>query len=619
MEGIKNMKEYNVSQLYTLQEVYVYLDANIKTTLDAECISDKLYRQLENFPEDDRRTLRIILEPLFIMLKNGVFKPMIEMNDKEGNKICIPNINDFDKSYADILKERVSLTNNLFIRARYAHTIWQISKDINYAKMAVDSYLGYIAVCEEYDKQGEEEFAGLEVVNSFENACSLAIPTGYNLEVIKQKALYLLFEYYPSSQDNGLIKNRIIEFLIKYVQKGLFEKEVLKGVSEICEDYRLRADDSFSAPDFINYGRKIAKINKQNASQWDLKEAEFYETLMKKEGQDLVAPEYCQKALRIYKKLKIQDKVDELSVVYPELTRAMSLQSFEADPIDLSDEIEKYKNFAKELNTEQIISFLLNGENIPDYDSSRSVAEKITQNSIAAHMSYTKLLDKFGNPKKILETEEDYILYHTFIQYDLYSQMTSQFLTAFINECILLKKLNAQILIEHLKKNSWFGYNLVFQVMNNQSYRYKWLDFIEPSLISYFQNIERFLSVDDEQYPLFIQEIDCLTMKIEGMVRDLVRARKLENFSIYKFSRNCDTEVVSFKDINTLLWDNNIFKILPKNDVWFLRYFLIESFNLRNDIAHSLYLLPNEYNIYTMNLVLIAVLRLSRFKLKSLE
>lgn len=603
----------------TLQEVYEFLDENIRTSLDSKCISHKVYRLIDKFNQNEGEILKIILGPLFIMVENGTFKPMIEMKDREGNAICIPDMSNFDNRYADILKERVALTNNLFIKARYAHTIWQITKDINYAKIAVDTYLGYIAICEEYDRRGKEKYAGLEVVDSFENARSLAIPTKYNIEAIEEKALYLLFEYYPSSSNNSLIKNSVVEFLIKYVQKGLFKKEILNGVSEICEDYRLKEDDSFCALTFIDYGRKIAGINKQNTIQWDLKEAAFYESLMKKEGQELVAPEYCQKALAIYRKLKIQEKIDELSSLYPELTKSINLHAIDTPSIDLKEGIEYYENLAKEFNSEEIISFLLNGDNIPDYANSRAEAEKILQTSLTAKIVSTRLFDKFGNTKDTLETDEDHLLYQTFMHYDIFSQIQAKFLTAFINECILLKKLNAKTLVGHLKKNSWFGYNLVFQRMNNQEYKYKWLDFIEDSLCSYLGRLEKNLINNEPQYPLFIQEIDCLVLKIEGMIRDLVRIKNLKGFSIYKFSRNCDTEIVAMKDINTLLWDKNIFEVLPQNDVWFLRYFLIESFNLRNDIAHSLYLSPNEYNIYTMNLMLIAILRLSRFKLKTSE
>ena len=109
-------------------------------------------------------------------------------------------------------------------------------------------------------------------------------------------------------------------------------------------------------------------------------------------------------------------------------------------------------------------------------------------------------------------------------------------------------------------------------------------------------------------------EVDCLALKIEGILRDIVDIANLKDFQVRKFVNNEQGQPISvWKTINELLWDKNIFQILPENDIWFMRFYLVDYYNLRNDVAHSLILSQHQEQYYYGCLwLLIIILRLSQ-------
>lgn len=133
------------------------------------------------------------------------------------------------------------------------------------------------------------------------------------------------------------------------------------------------------------------------------------------------------------------------------------------------------------------------------------------------------------------------------------------------------------------------------------------MQYIGPSIESFFLKFEKFIN-GDESSILYIQEIDSLSLKIEGMIRDMISLASIDEFQAFYFDRNKN---FNWCNINKYLKDSNIFRIIPENDVYFLKYFLTEHRNLRNRVAHSLTFL-GEYGIYNMVILFIAILRLSK-------
>ena len=71
-----------------------------------------------------------------------------------------------------------------------------------------------------------------------------------------------------------------------------------------------------------------------------------------------------------------------------------------------------------------------------------------------------------------------------------------------------------------------------------------------------------------------------------------------------------------WKNINNYLYDEKINLIIQENDLWFIRYFLIDYHNLRNRTAHSLMFI-GEYGIYNMIMLFVVILRLSKYTIQN--
>ena len=70
------------------------------------------------------------------------------------------------------------------------------------------------------------------------------------------------------------------------------------------------------------------------------------------------------------------------------------------------------------------------------------------------------------------------------------------------------------------------------------------------------------------------------------------------------------------KSLNQLLEEEKLKEMIGENDLFFLKFVLIDQgFNLRNKIAHSL-MHPSEYNKTNANLLILALFRLLKYELK---
>ena len=174
-------------------------------------------------------------------------------------------------------------------------------------------------------------------------------------------------------------------------------------------------------------------------------------------------------------------------------------------------------------------------------------------------------------------------------------------------------KLNAGILLGYLK-TTWLGATRTKHLPENQLLAYQWLEHIEQPIISYFDKLQKYI-IDSNFRLTFINEVDSLTLKIEGILRDVIEFAQIKNFQVRKLVKDKnDRQISNWKTINELLWDPLIFKILKDDDIWFMRYFLTDYLDVRNNIAHCLALSPYQDQYYkSFEWLLIILLRLSKY------
>jgi len=170
-------------------------------------------------------------------------------------------------------------------------------------------------------------------------------------------------------------------------------------------------------------------------------------------------------------------------------------------------------------------------------------------------------------------------------------------------------KLNAELLINFLKNNAWIGKELTAKI-HNVEISYNWLNLISPSILEYFNQIE--FNSHSSESPNLVTCLDSMTLKIEGMVRDICKVMKISttNYITDKFGRNIQREL----DLNGLLYLDRIDEVFTIDEINLFRFVLVEQvgFNLRNNIAHSFQYF-HDYLMGYIHLLIFIILRIGKY------
>ena len=590
----------------TLNEFYNYVDANVFKHTDAL----NLKIDIDKLGEVEKHQVQLIVDCLKYTIQAGKLRPFF--TDANGNTYPdIKNLTDNDVSY---LLNYLNVSQNLYIKSKINHFLFIKAKcknKISFANTAIDAYFELFNqyLINEYD-------TWLELSYIFKNLTDLVFKASYKINELKQLSINIV----KTSNKNVLIREAI-EFLIEKVKKKKFDKSVLKGFINICKTKIKNSGDNINwAEGFIELGRKISRIKKGSLRQWDLLQAKAYEKEMKKAQQlnnnGIVAASWCKDAITYYKKAKNKNKADKLFKKYGDLCRTVQYATIDCPPYDLQADIDKLKSFIDESKNLDVLYEIIY-DFIPKYENNKKTAQNILAKSSLTNFCSSVYTDIYGQVVGYSSTDEENFKHELWNVYKVSFNFSSILLFHYIQYALKTNKLNAGLLIEYLK-TTWLGSLIRKTLPENQILSYQWLEHIEQPIISYFSKQQKYL-YDNNFRLTFINEVDSLTLKIEGILRDLVEFAHIEGFSVRKFVNDKEERQISnWKSINELLWDCNILKILNEDDVWFMRYFLTDYLDVRNNIAHCLILNPyQEQYYYGFQWLLIIILRLSKYlKLK---
>lgn len=221
-------------------------------------------------------------------------------------------------------------------------------------------------------------------------------------------------------------------------------------------------------------------------------------------------------------------------------------------------------------------------------------------------------MDQYGHPAEHFNSEEEIKYYDILEQFNIHLQLDKQIL---INEIFITairkEKLNLHVLMAYFENNSWYGKNINKKISENNTITYNWLNLLAPAINEYFTQIFAFLKIEN-YHPNFVLAIDSLTLKIEGLVRDICMFSDVTTFFQTKDKNR--NNIVREKDINALLREDPIKELFDEDDLLFFKFVLVEKagLNLRHKVAHCL-LDFSEYHLNYMHLLLIVVLKLGRY------
>ena len=550
---------------------------------------------------------------LSFFLTEGEIRPQWQQTDENGQVFVYPHLDLFDERTYEYLTMRLDAANHPKLKAQYAHILWgSPKKHGSFAKIAVDSYLQMISICEQKYDEGED--CSREISEVVINAYSIARRINYKVEEIKSELKRLIRKFNSGAAFSA---RDLIQFMLKF-KKG-FNQNDFEGLENVCWQLaETLVNDGHTAIGFLTLGEKVDRRLEKQSHDWILRIAQHYEAMMKffEKGPN-VALVFCMEAIQNYKRIHDEEKVRELEYRYAELKNSMEFQTSEVK-VDITEGVKEAREFAKDFvkiaTSEEIISCLISDRSfLPTHQEIRESVKDLIKKSPTHYLLPKVVHDRDGNVAQHFGSDEEKVYFSILESYGLKLKLGHiHLINAVLLEAILEGKLTIVMLLNCLNKHCWYGKNLNRALPSGQVHTYNWLDLIAPSLNEYFLQMDFYLSDPVVNSPNFVLSLDSLTLKIEGLFRDLCRLSGVTTSR--QRQDNSGRNITIEKDIDTLLREDAIQKLFDEDDLLFFKFLLVEKAgcNLRHKIAHSL-MSFQEYNWFYMDLMILALLRLGKY------
>lgn len=609
-----------------LNDIYDHIEKNDIDYNNSSHIA-KLFQQLRDLKrnedqKDEAQKAQWETDFFSFTIWNGDLNPIFSGANEKGEKIEYPSLENFDDAAYDYLINRLNISKNPLIKARYSTILWSSPKKHGkYAKIATDSFLELTKSYVKKDKSEPQKDWGYKALLSIENAYRIGLKSKQNVNSLKSGIIRLINNFNSKSSSSFLLKSELMGLMLN--EKKTFVKEDFLGLEKVCNDVYIdliARNDFHSAIIILTLGEKIDNKIGCNTYNWKELIAETYESLMEKaiQNDNFLALKFCLNAIDNYKKIKSLKKIKELEQKYKTIQDNIEFKEikfefkgYDKHLVQIKKEVDEISKF----NSSDIISYLMecNDFLLPSSEFLNNHADKITKDLPLLAMCSRVNFDPRGHPAESYVATDDKKHNEKLRYYNLYINfVTNLFLYFLFVESVQKEKLSAEIIINFLRKHSWIGVKFINKV-NGKDVERDWIALIAPSLYSYFNELK--INIINPKTPSnFILSMDSLVLKLEGLIRDFCRLNGITTFSSHTENNE---PIAREKSINKLLNDEKLKEIISEEDLFFLRYLLIDQggYNLRNEIAHSLISIE-DYNLYPMNLLLLAFLRLAKYNFK---
>lgn len=494
------------------------------------------------------------------------FDSLTVFTTEDGTEWRYPDLQkDFNDEVIEYYRTRAAITKNPILGSRYYDVIWEIKREVECARRAVDFYLDS---CPIYLANEWEH----ELAESLDRAMSLSVAVNDRTLIVK--CLDEHFKYIRMLSEEGRYRYvlDIVRSLLrqtKKIKEPIDWGYLITVIEAAVADYREKEADSFHLQrSFLEVQVDIHNILKDNEKAEEVR-AEIAESYIEeadwKKGNygsgNMVAAHFYEKALQAYVDLgNYSDKVEELKVKITEANEAALETEYKAIsstvPIP-TKAIDDYVDIYRGLETDQIFQALsMDPYLIPSYEQEREKAIKQAE-EFALSQIFPVAIMKGNICVQHVVTEEERLEYRTISNFrNLYKFIAHIFLSALFE------------MIEN--DHPYYSGHLVDFLSSTEIIDKKRIGIIKHGLRA-FENKE------------YVAAIHILVFQIEGVLRDLLGKLGIPTF----VHRSRAMRERLLKDvINTLSQVPGIDKDLLK----FIDVFLcdIQGDNYRNDIAHGL-------------------------------
>lgn len=526
-------------------------------------------------------------------INDGELKSNLNLTNSVGNDIKFQFFNPKEIVY---LEKRLDVTNNLLMKAKYSHIIWQETKNIKFAEIAIFNYLELLN-----SNQEKDFFEILKIVSSL---LFISGKSKYKKEELKKFFLELAIKAENSQ------KSLLLDLFVKL--KNYKNIELKELIIDIPNWYN---DDYFFNSQNLSLGLDLYK-------KLNIPQEELYLLLAKNE--DKIIEQHSEdsfvrllsygKKCRYLRYTKQQTEYQKCSEQYNQLKKTINLGNvqFSLDEelnLLINKYIDKKTEAILKYSTEEILAIFSIEESIlVDPKENKKSAEKTFNNSFQKIVSVTTL-DINLNFKEPNESQK---LENQISQSYLIGLQLSFFILFIkvFRKGILDGHFTYQKIYEYLNEYTWYKYKFERVLRNNKiDQETNWITLIAPGLYSFFTQYEISTLLSTNKVNNYILALDSLTLKFEGALRDFIRLCGGTSTKVDKDG------LIKEQLLEDLIENDKIKELFTERDIELFKFtFTRKGKDIRNNIAHAFFSFSN-YSFDNVALVFLCFLRLGKYNL----
>ena len=597
-------------------ELHEYLNTNPSEVKTIDNITEIIFNSIkENKQIEPHEIQSLELERAtysFIINKDQL-NSRATFPNKEGNLISYPSIHGYTEEHFKLFEGIFNDTQCNVLAGYIGHFLWINGRKHN--KYLKKSKVGYLNTINELLEQNGGNIENNEKNKNYHIIYGIIDKLLYISQRTKDTGPVIqTILKLTNSEKHKFLHYSIIQLIID--NRKLFPPDDISSIPDLCITRSEDSESHFTKIDFLNMGRRFDELTQVKSHPWKILLADQY-NILAHEREDLAGIEFANKSSRLYEEAGKKDLAKELAQLYEQKSSENQLSTVETDH-DVTDAVKFFDQEIEELFTNdlpEIINFLRESTLVLP---SKSIVDKIVQDSLSHNRLrfYTsnQIFDSNGHVAQHFTTEEEVIKLITLENYFQLVRMRFDILVSrLLIKLIGRKDWTASNFLDVLSSMSWFGQPIRKSFSQHQKFDVKYIDLIEPGIRSFFYELESWNANRDKYIPNFTLAIDSLTLKIEGLLREICKQNGIQTFYIRQDEKK--RNITREKDISMLLRDESLTIFLGEDLTIYLKSIFVERVgnNLRNEVAHS-FLLPFEYkNFITISKVFVAILRLSNW------
>ncbi|NEW79420.1 MAG: DUF4209 domain-containing protein [Gelidibacter sp.] len=617
-------KEINIEQFKSINDLYTYADKNaFKLARSWELVN--LWVRYKNQTNDDleKKKSQWEIDCFVFDIKSDLLFSQIYSDGKNTVEIKkYPDLNEFQKEVVEYIEQRIKISNNSILKARYNHLLWKCPSDIKRTEFAQGAIENYINSIKEYYRLfliDENKESPIQIGELFETLIAVSNQVRSDKNSLRDLTKFLLFEatkleFYTRE---GILRD-MLEFPKIFKPKD-FENTLKLIENELNKD-KTEIDDFSLVHNYLPTAIKIATKTNSDIKKWHNEMGLAYLRMANQiinEDRFWIKQDYHASATEAFKKAGNVVERNKVEKLYADLKPKIKLPLFK---MDYTEEIQKsLKEHNEHLkiratnclkqDSDIIYRYISQGPFFPSYDN---VIKESSKSSNAFLEFATNInFDKNKNIVKQKATNKE--LKKVFDSYKFQLDIS---VLPYLHYIIILGiksgKLTFENFINYLVESTWIGKTYIRYDIGGNEQQINWIQQLSPSIVEFFLQVQAW-SHSKYFTPSFILCIDSFTLKMEGIFRNFCERANIP----ISFDRDKGMQEAY---INNVFDNETIINYFNEDDRLLFNYLFSNDggMNLRNNVAHCFYL-PNEYHPDKMLLLIAALLRLGKYDLKKRE